>query len=513
MVGDTNSLVDNKAEGLALLSRLVDLGLDPDQVYRNTTPLQLAAAAANQQAVEFLIQRGARVDGHPDAEETPLVAACRYEYSMPILGVVSTLLEAGASPNQTRKSGLSPALLLSTNGGMRAEEGAVLDCLIEHGARVSRGTSGGDISNTTPLEAFLREIKRSKFEELMCRCNPDLGEDDIIAFWHSVCDAELCRRILELDRTGVVARRESRVLFDLMDEDPIDSELVGTLLRQGLDLKSMAPDDSVLVYGVEHGIELEDFKAFLSHGADPNGTGNGRSVMAAVICDDLQLADVRLECVRLLLDAGVSVHQETRQWVSKPFIGYEHMSFNTHLSLAFARSSNNGIVNLMLERQPPREDSQVPLYYYIFRACISGNLKALKALIQSSDAALLAIQANINELVHALLDHLGVLHQDDNIRCEMDTLGDLSKVTDCLQFIMENKMLDLTVEAPGGSLDKRTAREKFLAIAATPRKMSGQPRTLRRTFLEQRIRFMEEDTMPTFSYPNLDEFDWYHDRS
>lgn len=202
--------------------------------------------------------------------------------------------------------------------------------------------------------------------------------------------------------------------FDLMDKDLIDSELICILLRQGVDLKSMAPDDSVLVYGVEIGIELEVFKAFLSHGADPHGTRNGWTVMAAAICDDLRLEDVRLECVRLLLDAGVSVHHETKQWTDKPFLGYEHISFNTHLSLAFAGSSNNGIVNLMLERQPPREDSQVPLYYFIFRACISGNLGTLQALVQSSDEALLAIQTNMNELVHALVDHLGVLDHDDD---------------------------------------------------------------------------------------------------
>lgn len=110
MVGDSNSLADNLAEGLALLSRLVGLGLDLNQGHRNTTPLQLAAAAANQQAVEFIIQRGVRFDGHPGAEERPLVAACRYEHSLPILGVVSTLLEAGASPNQTKKLGYEPCV-------------------------------------------------------------------------------------------------------------------------------------------------------------------------------------------------------------------------------------------------------------------------------------------------------------------------------------------------------------------------------------------------------------------
>ena len=127
-----------QAEDTEIVYKLLEQGLDCNQVVRGVTPLFTAASKGNKAIVKIFIDNGVTIDFEDRWKTTPLLRAVSEGHH----DIVSILLEAGANVNHQTVTGVSPL-----------QEAAVLnriDCLellLSYGAQVDIKNDQG----STPL--------------------------------------------------------------------------------------------------------------------------------------------------------------------------------------------------------------------------------------------------------------------------------------------------------------------------------------------------------------------------
>jgi ankyrin repeat protein/L-ascorbate metabolism protein UlaG (beta-lactamase superfamily) len=98
----------------ALVSADAKVLSQPDDNRDRSLPLHTAAIAGQLEVIEFLIAKGATVDGHDTDQSTPLMVACHRGQSE----AVKLLLRHGAVVDQTDKNGGTPSSFAMISGDM-----------------------------------------------------------------------------------------------------------------------------------------------------------------------------------------------------------------------------------------------------------------------------------------------------------------------------------------------------------------------------------------------------------
>ncbi|CAH0038523.1 unnamed protein product [Clonostachys solani] len=502
------SLVNNPSQdsqedlvrsGEVLLQEVLNRGMDPNESYLGYTALAYAAGACNTFAVQCLLHAGAHINGNPGDMFSPLATACQNQWRRPMLETVSLLIESGASVNPIGDTAVAPTWTLSGHYNNPTEKNKVLELLLDHGARIARGTSSGQRSFVTPLDEALRSRDMEGFERLLSRCKPEeIGDDDIVGFWDAIPsggDADHFRRVLDLDKNRAIVRDLPMALSMLFHLKPIPNDLLVRLLEMGANPNTAFGMSNLIDAIMSEQDTSAVVKTLLAHGANPNTKWNSDTPLTHLLVHSNQPLEAKLSHVGCLLDAGVSIYERLDR---SPSIGVlSERAPATHLALAIQNMNKSpGLVELMLERQPFRDHLQVRPYEYIYQAFGLGNGRALKAIIRTCDDATSLIRENAHELMHRLLDQLCVYQF---------SVEDMMTTAVCLRVLIEESELDLFLNAPEQSNDNRTAREKLLSamrIHDTWGTQKGMGMCL-----GARIQFSEEDTTPTFLEPGALVFD------
>ncbi|CAH0019945.1 unnamed protein product [Clonostachys rhizophaga] len=478
--------------GEILLEEFLKRGLNPNESHFGYTALCYAAGACNIFAIQCLLRAGAHINGNPGDMFSPLARACQNQWRRPMLETVSLLIESGASVNRIGDTAVAPTWALSGRYNNSPEKKQVLELLLDHGARISRGTSSGQRSFVTPLEESLRMGDMETFEKLLSRCKPEeIGDDDIVGFWSAIPSgegADRYRRVLDLDTNCAIVRDMPLALTTLLHQRPIPKDLVVRLLEMGANPNTTFGMSNLVSAIMSQENTSAVVKTLLAHGANPNTKWDSATPLTYVLRHCKQSLEARLSHVECLLDAGVSIYERLSR---SPSIGFLSQGAPaTHLGLAIQNLNENEspvLTQLMLDRQPFRDHPQIRPYEYIYQAFGLGNVIALKAIIRNCDDAKSLIRENAHELIHNLLDLLCVSQTNHE--------GMVTTV-DCLRILFEESELDLLLNAPERSRDKRTAREKLLNAMSIDGIWGGH-KEMGMCFIA-RVRFSEEDTKPKF---------------
>ncbi|CAH0050796.1 unnamed protein product [Clonostachys solani] len=463
------------ASGLKLLDRFIKEGLDFRQSARehldfgaiHNTALCFAAASANLAAVKRLIEAGADVDGDPQQDiMTPMARACNVYNGPETVAMVTLLIDSGASVNRVREGTKAPLWMLWDDVNIDAAQNelrkTLTDLLLKHGSNPGRGTDIDDIAFTTALDGRLLQKDFAGFEDLRARSAPgSLDDDDFLGFWDVAVrmeDPEVVRYVLEYDTEGVIAQRCRTALAFLLTDLPHETDLILTLLDRGADLNETCANDTPLSYVISRTTWPIPRKELL---------------------------------LKTLLDAGASIHRRPeRPPVQAPGDEVDTLYRDvTPLDLAIqGLDSCTRLLEMMLEMQPLRDDSEIDAYRYIRKACEVGNFRALSAIIKSSEHAHQTMCENASALVHHLLDCL----------LDSTTMRHVNATADCLELLLENGV-DLSGPLPDGAWDDRLAKQKLLGYMSLDNspQCSDKDRALA-WCLRQKIHFTDNDDTPVF---------------
>lgn len=474
--GTTTRQVRTEAQaisGLKLLDHFIKEGLDFRQSARehldfgaiHNTALCFAAASANLAAVKRLIEAGADVDGDPQQDiMTPMARACNVYNGPETVAMVTMLIEAGASVNRVRDNTKAPLWMLWDDVNIDAAQQelrkTLTDLLLKHGSNPGRGTDHGDIAFTTALDSRLLQKDFAGFEDLRARSVPSLDDDDFLGFWDVAVrmeDPEVVRYVIEDDTEGVIARRCRTALAYLLTDMPHETDLITTLLDRG---------------------------------ANPNATCANDTPLSYVLSRTTWPIPRKELILKTLLDAGASIHRRPQH---PPIAGLDDGDTLyrdiTPLDLAIQGLDGSAkFLEMMLEMQPLRDDSEIDAYRYISEACEVGNFRALSAIINSSEHAHRTMRENASTLLHHLLDCL----------LDSTTMRHVNATVDCLQLLLENGV-DLSAPLPEDVADERMAKQKllgYMSLDDSPQ-CSDKDRALA-WCLRQKIHFTDNDDAPSF---------------
>ncbi|CAG9990134.1 unnamed protein product [Clonostachys byssicola] len=408
----------DKEDGVELLDCFLESGLDFNTSSEGHTALGHAAGATNTEAVRRLAQAGACVDGDPEKDRcTPLAYACENTWNTPLLELVELLLGLGASPNAIAENTVSPLWNLSSICYGEPDTKEVTELLLRHGSTPGRGRGStteptilsefpftmNEDRETTALEQRLRDRNLEEFKLLLAYYSP--SEAEVLTFWEIACDKkdqDSARYILSQDQDCTIARLAHHPLVRFLSADTRDtsscSDILVTLLEQGADPHLLWFSYDPLEY------LLHQWKWPLS---------------------------AKLPVYKALMEAGSSIHKPV-EFLPRP----GRMIIATPLGLAIqGLEPYTKVVDCLLEHQPLRSHGQALLGEYISEACCLGNVKALQAIIRSTEAALPIIERDAIGLIHSLLDKL--ISKQKYVRDMMATI-------DCLELLLKSGAVDIT---------------------------------------------------------------------
>lgn len=462
-----------------------------------THALTFAAGVGNMAAMRRLIDNGASVDGLPTDEKTPLVSACgNFDLSRRVQAI-TLLLDNGASPNPHGQCKQGPIWALCSTGANEDDplHKEAFELLMSRGAKPYRGTSDLMTTFTTPLENLLFKQDIAGFDKLLERCGGSevLGMDDILSFWNTVAvseNIELVEKVILMDREGAIARHARSPIQSLLSMKPIPAALVTRLLEQGA-----TPDApmalSTIHQAIFRGAELDLIKQLLDSGANPNAMVAKQPVLSHVISTNSNSLETgrKIAIVDLLLEAGVSIYDHLHM---SEFFSLPNDTPYTHLGHVIHRKrGNETIVQHFLEHQPLADRRDNEVFQYLKEACRQGHKTALEAILSSAPGVAQPILTrNINLLTHLLLDNTYSSHIDGT---------EVNAAIDCLKILLQtggNEVLDTT--PPGVIRDKRTAREKLLALMVVYSGPYAGKMAMVSGCFQRRLDFKDGDAVPKF---------------
>ncbi len=138
-----------EAGDIDLLKRLIAEGLDVNANFGMGTPLKYAAWGGHEDAVQFLLKQGAKVDAAEDGGRTPLRYAAwgSRKHNQASLAVAKELIKNGADVNHGADNGFTPLHEAAMRGSKE-----ITELLIENGAEVNIRISSGSYKGKTPLD-------------------------------------------------------------------------------------------------------------------------------------------------------------------------------------------------------------------------------------------------------------------------------------------------------------------------------------------------------------------------
>lgn len=142
-----------EAGDIDLLKRLIAEGLDVNANFGMGTPLKYAAWGGHRDAVQFLLERAAKVDAPEDGGRTPLRYAAwgSWKHNQASLEVARVLIKNGADVNSRADNGFTPLHEAAMRGSKE-----ITELLLEHGAEASTMVSSGSHKGKTPLDLALQ---------------------------------------------------------------------------------------------------------------------------------------------------------------------------------------------------------------------------------------------------------------------------------------------------------------------------------------------------------------------
>lgn len=484
--------------GSTLLDILIDSRLEFNRSFLGTTALAYAAHSANLIAVNRLLLAGANVNGDEWGDSPPLLMAVVNPHQRSILAIVSMLLHSGAAAHYDTVNHEPPLWSLYVHNRDRPEVEPIAEMLLQHGANPVRGTATGDSKYTTPLEKFLADGDVTAFETLRARCpNAVLGEDDVIGIWRSVSkrsEAKLIEYVLDMDGCEAVLQKHDVIYLPvprLSVQIPTPFDLVLKLLNLQTGSRRIPGYlGGIINRAIVQNVDPLLVKELLDAGASCRHMYKFRTPLMEVLGKHGKPMELRKEYIRVLLGAGDRIYRDLGMYYSPHLRPQEDP--NTILGFALNEVTKDArvltLIELMLELQPLRNEPSAQTYVYVRQACLMGRMRALMAVIGSSDIAVSAIRSNASKLIHEMLD---------TIPTQQKTIGDMSDAIDCLEFIVIQDGDCLRSIVPDVSSDTRTAQEKLLALIWS--NTSSDNHAVGATWcMRNRIMFTAEDKAPDF---------------
>ncbi|CAH0056847.1 unnamed protein product [Clonostachys solani] len=484
--------------GSTLLDLLIESRLEFNQSFLGTTALAHAAHSANLIAVNRLLLAGANVNGDEWGDSPPLMMAIENPHQRSILAIVHLLLDSGAAAHYDTMMHEPPLWSLYVHNKDRSEVEPIAEMLLQHGASPVRGTATGNSKHTTPLEKFLADGDVTAFETLRARCPcAILGEDDVIGIWRSVSkrsEAKLIEYVLDMDGCEGVLQKHDVIYLPvprLSVQIPTPFDLILKLLNLQTGSRRIPGYlGGIINRAIVQNVDPLLIKELLDAGASCRHMYKFRTPLMEVLGKHGKPMELRKQYIRVLLGAGDRIYRDLAMYYSPHLRPHEDP--NTILGFALNEVTKDArvltLIELMLELQPLRNEPSAQTYIYVRQACLIGRMRALMAVIGSSDIAVSTIRSNASKLIHEMLD---------TIPTQQRTIGDMSDAIDCLEFIIIQDGDCLGSSAPDVSSDTRTAKEKLLALlwsnTSSDNLMVGAIWCMR-----NRIRFTAEDVAPDF---------------
>ncbi len=262
----------------------------------DSTPLANAAAANQEEAVKFLLEKGAVVNATmniPDAG--PMSALNASIMAKGSVGVVKLLIEKGADVNFRVKNGLTPLTLAVTKD---AKDIAAL--LIQKGADINAVNDDG----TSALSKALKNCKTSNVQLLLERgAHPDIGQDAMndaltYAFQDGCLDTTATYFKTITDKGSEKERQAAGLLRAIQDGSRDNAAHI--LSEKGLDL-----NDRVFSSALSFALLFQEndiSRVLLEKGADANRViGDGTLLM-------YEAGLGRFDTVKMLVEKGADVN-------------------------------------------------------------------------------------------------------------------------------------------------------------------------------------------------------------
>ncbi|CAG9987071.1 unnamed protein product [Clonostachys byssicola] len=481
-----------------LINSRLNSRLEFNESFLGTTALAHAAHSANPRAVHRLLLAGANANEEEWGDSPPLLMAIENPHQRSILGVVTMLLDSGAASHYDTANHEPPLWSLYVHNKDRPEVEPIAELLLQRGAKPVRGTATGDSKYTTPLEKFLADGDVTAFETLRARCpNAVFGEDDVIGIWRSVSkrsEAKLIEYVLDMDGCEAVLQKHDVIYLPvprLSVQIPTPFDLVLKLLNLQTGSRSIQGYlGGIINRAIVQNVDPLLVKELLDAGASCRHMYKFRTPLMEVLGKHGKPMELRKEYIRVLLGAGDRIYRDLGMYYSPHLRPQEDP--NTILGFALNEVTKDArvltLIELMLELQPLRNEPSAQTYVYVRQTCLMGRMRALMAVIGSSDIAVSTIRSNASKLIHEMLD---------TIPSQQKTIGDLNDTIDCLEFIIIQDGDCLRSIVPGVSSDTRTAKEKLLALiwsnTSSDNQMAGATWCMR-----NRIMYTAEDKAPDF---------------
>lgn len=283
---------------------LIKAGADPNQIWINRPPINLAAFTGHLEILKALLRAGAEVDARDTTGNTALADACVKGH----IEIVKVLIEAGADVNIVGRDRKTPLQFAQEGGHQEVVK------ILKASSKLSHiGRTGGPAPEPEPSALLIRAAKEGNLGKIkdLLRGGTDINLKDANGFTalmhaaannHSAVVTELVKR-----GANIEAINESGETPLLLGTESGATEAVRVLLEHGSTFSIVADRHAPLHLAAMHGWN-EIAKELLAAGADPNQNNAVREtpLMWAVWSGELEIA-------KALLQAGTKLEAKDKE--------------------------------------------------------------------------------------------------------------------------------------------------------------------------------------------------------